>query len=973
MPRSSLPIPPGRITGSFSSQCLSLNGTDAEVSITGAAIDGVKALSLWVNLATQNEDDATLLATANSGPLMGKNGITNFWDKIVINGIAQPSYLAFSWSSLPKDQWVHLYIEFTDALTSSDTLYLFSNVSTQFLNGKLAAVRLFNDALSADELYYDQNMLGHEQYELKEVAAPRFWEPTEPVVLLEGGAVAPPTRHGQDGRLNDDDTLDCPDTNVTNYPLEESDFSGLLLYITNNAPSPGVEKVGYDTWIEQPWHPFLLEWEVEIFPMLAGGNLDGETPDFNTDFITTSYTLGANSPEFSVQSSKSVTSAAAVYSGRTVLTPYAKEELLNSITIQLNTLQQEDCYHVIGTLTDAEKDSYRTSLTTWYTTTPKPDIADWYATDQEYEDAIAAYKTWYESKPVYDNGTETTFSLLNSGVQLQDFNYALVCSYEAAITNHFSSQSLGGFNNALLMHHQTLQLPVTDPLGFDDYQGFVGAVQTAIGSSTNIAPLPLNDFLPIRSGVMRLLQLRIIDSFGQLKSIDVTSSVKAEPLSLPTTGVTNTLSTDIWLPPRFGQPVRLNFRWLSAVGGSQEFNSHPESSPVCGWLLSNHLDNSIAVYDAQGNALGSIDREARWRNAPGSHAAINPSDFDNAYLQKVVERLALIDDEVDTGNVKSTFIQDFITITDKALEDIDPESFVHHQELALLMGRPIAVVRASLNLELHGGLAIHQGWTEFYQDLERTYRDTNSFEDVTLPIRVGERSQLNDGVLGYWTEDTQGDLDGVFHTTAAQGVVSNSAIESYEEAPLHLLQSLSSTAQTLTMLVDPRGEVHATTGMLPAKRINIPKEYYSDALKKINITFLTAPVLSGADQTALPLANELGYQWSWLSKDRYSWRETLNDGILRKDTVISTFDDGDQLWTELLTQGWIVERDTNRAEIVSTDQRIGATLSAPFDAQTAAIEAFLDTGHIIPVNTKAVFTPKQTIKEGWLKLSPSDS
>ena len=904
--------------------------------------------------------------------MIAKDATADFWDKICINGLTQPIYQTFQWSNLPKDQWVHLYIEFTDTLTGSETLYLFSNNGTQFLTGKLSGVRLFNDVLTFDELYYDQNMLGHEQYELKEVAAPRFWQPTEPVVLIAGDAVEPTTRHGGDGRLNENNTLDCSETDVTNYPLQETDFSGLLSTITTGAPASG-EKVGYDTWSEQPWHPFLLEWKVELFPMEASGNLDVDSRDFSTDFMTTNYSLEENSPELSVQSNKSVIGAAAIYSGRTVLTPYAKQQLLKTITSHLNNLRQEDCYQVISSITDAQKDNYTTSLTTWYTNNSIPTLADWYATDSEYTTAIATYRTWYEGKKIY-NGGVVNFSTLSATEKLQDFNYTLIEAYSEALASHFISQALSGFNNALLMHHQTLQLPVTDPLGFEDYQTFASTVQGLIGTNTNLAPLPLNDFLPIRSGAMRLLSLRIIDTFGQFKTIDATNPVKAEPLALPATAVTHTTATDVWLPPRFVQPVRLNFRWRSAATGSQELNSHPESSPVCGWLLANHLDNSIAVYDQQGYAIGSIDQEAKWRAVPGSHATVDPSDLDNAYLQKVIERLALVHDETETTpGTKQTFLEDFITVTDKALENIDPESFVHHQELALLMGRPIAVVRASLNLELKGDTAIHHGWNEFRQDLERTTRETNSFETITIPVRIGERGQLNDGVLGYWKEDTDSELDSVFHTTIdlTSVTTTSTAIQSYEQAPLNILQSLSSDPQVFTLLVDPRSEVHATTGILPVKSINIPREYYTDALKKINITFLSAPVLSGTDQIALPLPNELGYRWSWLAKDRHSWTETANTGILRKDTLIAAFSSGEDLWTELLAKGWIATIDSNRAGIVPKDQR-SADLDEGYSAQTDVIEAFLDAGHILPVNTRAVFSPEQTLKEGWLKLSPSD-
>jgi len=45
---------------------------------------------------------------------------------------------------------------------------------------------------------------------------------------------------------------------------------------------------------------------------------------------------------------------------------------------------------------------------------------------------------------------------------------------------------------------------------------------------------------------------------------------------------------------------------------------------VCGWLLPNHLDSSIAVYDAGGNLLGELllleKSKGEWQPAPGNGA-----------------------------------------------------------------------------------------------------------------------------------------------------------------------------------------------------------------------------------------------------------------------------------------------------------------------------------------------------------------
>jgi hypothetical protein len=78
------------------------------------------------------------------------------------------------------------------------------------------------------------------------------------------------------------------------------------------------------------------------------------------------------------------------------------------------------------------------------------------------------------------------------------------------------------------------------------------------------------------------------------------------------------------------------------------------------------------------------------------------------------------------------------------------------------------------------------------------------------------------------------------------------------------MQTLNGTPIILSMLVDPRGGVQATSGILPAKVIGIPPDQYVPALQAIEIAFLTAPILTGVDTLDLPLPVEAGYTWSWL-------------------------------------------------------------------------------------------------------------
>ena len=73
-----------------------------------------------------------------------------------------------------------------------------------------------------------------------------------------------------------------------------------------------------------------------------------------------------------------------------------------------------------------------------------------------------------------------------------------------------------------------------------------------------------------------------------------------------------------YLPPRVLAPSRVDAHWLSATFDSTvpgftddfaESNDHPATSPVCGWIVPNHLDVSLAFYDSDGSPIGSFGLE----------------------------------------------------------------------------------------------------------------------------------------------------------------------------------------------------------------------------------------------------------------------------------------------------------------------------------------------------------------------------
>lgn len=283
------------------------------------------------------------------------------------------------------------------------------------------------------------------------------------------------------------------------------------------------------------------------------------------------------------------------------------------------------------------------------------------------------------------------------------------------------------------------------------------------------------------------------------------------------------------------------------------------------------------------------------------------------------------------------------------------------------MGNPIAVVRVSLNLELQGLPAIHHGWNEFRQDLQREERDTDGATRVKFPVRIGEYQQLNDGVIGYWPENQDGSLSDTFYAPQSDKI-KNEQIVTHPSEQLIFWQAIADPSQTFTLLIEPRGKVHATCGILPTKAIDLPPSYYTEALKNIEITFLTAPILTDAYKIKLPLPTEVGYAWSWLQKERFTWKEVSTVGILRKEVILSAFDNGEEVWSRLLQKEWIEKPDLVKAWVVAKDRRKYTDLGGDMKDEELKIEEILERTYIGAVNPNAIFGDRQEIREGWLKL-----
>ncbi|MBK8935744.1 MAG: hypothetical protein IPM76_26160 [Chloroflexi bacterium] len=790
------------------------------------------------------------------------------------------------------------------------------------------------------------------RYKLQQGSAPRYWQPNEPVVLLAGAQIEPTDRHGQDGRLRPDGLLECGIAAGSDLRRAGDEAVTAVRRQLDALEAADTERIGFRGQNRREWHPLLLEWQAELSPISDYGNMAPFSRRYLPDFIENNYALGELEQTFAAQSTLTTTSTStSIFRGRTIMQPHAPRLFKERLTRYLAALQKG---------------------------------------------GVAIDQLPPETQAAIANATSAAALLETDGL-------------------HVVSQALGGFNDALLMRHLTLQLDVADPLGFPDYQTISeGVLRPAIGSANDMAPLPFNQFHPIRCGDLNLVQLRLVDTWGQALHIDCENIIRTEEMTTPD-------ESKVALPPRFAQPARLNARWLAALGDEAEMNSHPATSPICGWLVPNLLDLSLMVYDSGGDALGYLDQTGRWRLAPARQEPVLPHDIENPHLRQMVvwlsqmaqstaTRLATAHGRAHTptDEERTRFMRDYLDVLESALENINPVDSQQHQVQALLMGRPMALVRASISLELKGLPAWQQSWLALRQEIEGHERNSAGFTAVRIPIRIGEHMQFNDGAVGWWVEQKNGYADDLFYApqshafTHADDKRDNVVIfgEEGQERPLNISLAVDDPPQMLSILLDPRGALHITSGVLPVKALTIPPDQYLAALRSLRVQFLAAPILMPAGQTALPLPEEPGYEWTWVqwngrhlptmpsptaaathngqpAKNPAStgWLTIPSRPIVPRRAFESAFAQGAQIWEALLKQGWVQPLPGTQAWALRRrkSERAAPTLALPPGVELADVERLLDTAvlQIQPTRAEARFNGRQEIREGWLQLSPA--
>ncbi|ARZ72433.1 hypothetical protein SMD11_6857 [Streptomyces albireticuli] len=430
------------------------------------------------------------------------------------------------------------------------------------------------------------------------------------------------------------------------------------------------------------------------------------------------------------------------------------------------------------------------------------------------------------------------------------------------------SQRMEGVNNWLAQHTPATGIA---PASDDALARLVDNSRTRVPLSEVPDPGPASgsgtprEFRPVRAGQIVFEELRVIDRFGRsLAVINENNKESVKPYRADSVTPRKTVSPQnpyryVELPPRLLQPARLRFDFVSAGDDHHrvDVDAGPREaageSPVCGWLIANHLSGSLLVHAPDGGGLGEIrivlDTAHRpvstWYPLPGS-AYPDPdpaTDSGRAFAAALPHLHGFVTGLLHGG--APAFAQ-LLSVVDKAMSATVPGG--DDDSLAALVGRPMALLRSRLRFELNGPAMTPSSWENVLSPPE-----VPEVSGYLWNVRLGAGDMLGDGLAGFFRGSDYTRLHAVPEPGAAD-VEYVSPIDGSEIAlPARPAAAPSpearardeETAAWVTLLADPWAAVHAVTDILPVSRLLLPPTWVREPLSRMKLSFRTGPLLAG--------------------------------------------------------------------------------------------------------------------------------
>ena len=396
---------------------------------------------------------------------------------------------------------------------------------------------------------------------------------------------------------------------------------------------------------------------------------------------------------------------------------------------------------------------------------------------------------------------------------------------------------------------------------------------------------------PFFGGRLRLDSMRVVDAFGRTLDLDVTKLQTTQALEV------NGAPSSILMRPRMQHAARWVVRFVGAPQkDAPDPSFRPDAfvdqvapdamiNPVAGFLLPDHIDESLEVFATDGTPIGelahdSITNAVTWEPAPGRPLPPDAGPFSGLDdSQSPIADIAagvLLADVAARGMPvppTSTSLTSMLRAIDTTMWTVDTYEALGSPSIAGLVGRPVAVVRAMVRLETPDDneyvTATHVGGAEARRAIFAALRD------IRFPFRLGALERSDDALLGFYVGDDflhlhlvdkvvlsqapdSGRQRGVLGQLGSAIDVSSVPIDHPYVVAEDELYIRPGQEIALTLLMLPAGKVHLTSGLLPRKALTLAEDWVGPGLKAISPSVRVGPVLVDPSEIRLPLIRAMG-------------------------------------------------------------------------------------------------------------------
>lgn len=432
------------------------------------------------------------------------------------------------------------------------------------------------------------------------------------------------------------------------------------------------------------------------------------------------------------------------------------------------------------------------------------------------------------------------------------------------------SQRLSGFNSNFLTQRETVQGGLKDKweqnedtrevfadmeAEEEEQEQILMRMEEAIDTQPYISAV----FSPSRNGSARISELRIIDSFGQLKEIVQEEEYERRSSIFITEQMDSSMyDQTMILTPRIVQPARLDFQWVKEKDGI-----------IYGWLVPDYIDHSLMVFGASGKLYGTFLEiwgedgtfSFSFQESRAGSGQLEELESDERikrfivlFMKEMGANIARMNQWVrqseDRKGTRMSAFHRFVSFLCEELNFMSLPGMAYQKNLMHFVGRPLALADAKIGIETMTPLWKSQSW--------EGEGEKNILEDLEFPIRLGDQRKRAEGLVGFFKKEGQeGNLCRHFY---GYGSKEGTGYVRFDNR----ISVFVNRMVCHTLLFDPAQAIHLISGIFPVSKVRLKEDEALKAQSRLNMEMLINPVLLGKEKLRLPLALLPGKTWSFI-------------------------------------------------------------------------------------------------------------